>query len=126
MALTVMEVHTKTGVVGSFDLDYIYLETLLYTYYYTLLFRAIIQWHFYIIGRKVIPRIFSLHLRLHPDWLFHTVGLNTIVILESHWFSPALLLWLRENQTLWLWLGAESRTVCGLKTGSSELLARLM
>lgn len=50
MAHTVMEVHTKTGVVGSFDLDYIYLGTLLYTCYYILLLEAIIQWHFYIIG----------------------------------------------------------------------------
>lgn len=90
-----VEVHIKTGVVGSVDLDYIYLGTLLYTCYYILLLDAIIQWHFYIIGRKVIPRIFSLHLRLHPDWVFHTVGLNTFVILESHCLFLVLFLWLR-------------------------------
>lgn len=110
--LPVVEVHIKTGVVGGLDLSYIYLETLLYQCYYTLLSEAIIQWHFfYNIGRKFIPRIFSLHLRLHPDYFFHTVGLNHIGIIESHWLSLVLFLWLKENQTLWPWLGAESK-VC--------------
>lgn len=80
---------------------------LLYTIvrgYYTVAF-------FYNIGRKFIPRIFSLHLRLHPDYFFHTVGLNHIGIIESHWLSLVLFLWLKENQTLWPWLGAESK-VC--------------
>lgn len=71
--LPVVKVHIKTGVVGGFQLDYIYLGSLLYTCYYTLLLEAIVLWHFYIIGRKFIPRIFSFHLRLHPDWLFYTV-----------------------------------------------------
>lgn len=39
--LPVVEIHITTGVVGSFDINYNYLQTLLYTCYYTLLLETI-------------------------------------------------------------------------------------